>query len=79
MMNSGDDVKIYFVTIPAHKFMHIKNYESKNISVSCKPSAGNSKKVSQVATREKRNNGQNICMVSTAVDEFHQYILPWEI
>lgn len=28
MMNSGDDVKIYFVTIPAHKFMHIKNYES---------------------------------------------------
>ena len=28
MMNSGDDVKIYFVTIPVHKFMHIKNYES---------------------------------------------------
>ena len=22
------DVKIYFVTIPAHKFLHIKNYES---------------------------------------------------
>ena len=28
MMNSGEDVKIYFVTIPAHKFLHIKNYES---------------------------------------------------
>lgn len=23
-----DDVKIYFITIPAHKFLHIKNYES---------------------------------------------------
>ncbi|WP_455620230.1 helix-turn-helix transcriptional regulator [Eisenbergiella sp.] len=28
MIKSADDVKIYFVTIPAHKFMHIKNYES---------------------------------------------------
>ena len=28
MMKSEDDVKIYFVTIPAHKFLHIKNYES---------------------------------------------------
>ena len=28
MMKSTDDVKIYFVTIPTHKFLHIKNYES---------------------------------------------------
>ncbi len=28
MMKSTDNVKIYFVTIPAHKFLHIKNYES---------------------------------------------------
>ncbi|NLD98151.1 MAG: helix-turn-helix transcriptional regulator, partial [Synergistaceae bacterium] len=28
MMKSTDDVKIYCVTIPAHKFLHIKNYES---------------------------------------------------
>jgi len=28
MMKSPDNVKIYFVTIPAHKFLHIKNYES---------------------------------------------------
>ncbi|WP_127533196.1 helix-turn-helix transcriptional regulator [Paenibacillus kobensis] len=28
MMKSTDDVKIYFVTIPAHQFLHIKNYES---------------------------------------------------
>lgn len=28
MMKSTDDVKIYFVTIPAHKFLHIKNHES---------------------------------------------------
>lgn len=28
MMKSKDDVKIYFVTIPAHKFLHIRNYES---------------------------------------------------
>ena len=28
MIKSKDDVKIYFITIPAHKFMHIKNYES---------------------------------------------------
>ena len=28
MMKSVDDIKIYFVTIPAHKFLHIKNYES---------------------------------------------------
>lgn len=28
MMKSTEDVKTYFVTIPAHKFLHIKNYES---------------------------------------------------
>lgn len=28
MANTTEDVKIYFVTIPAHKFLHIKNYES---------------------------------------------------
>lgn len=28
MVKSMDDIKIYFVTIPAHKFLHIKNYES---------------------------------------------------
>lgn len=28
MMNSSKNIKIYFVTIPAHKFLHIKNYES---------------------------------------------------
>lgn len=28
MIKSQDDVKIYFITIPAHKFLHIKNYES---------------------------------------------------
>lgn len=28
MVKSTDDVKIYFITIPAHKFLHIKNYES---------------------------------------------------
>ncbi|WP_304508010.1 helix-turn-helix transcriptional regulator [Anaerotignum sp.] len=28
MIKSTDDVKIYFITIPAHKFLHIKNYES---------------------------------------------------
>lgn len=28
MAKSTDDIKIYFVTIPAHKFLHIKNYES---------------------------------------------------
>ena len=28
MLRSVDDVNIYFVTIPAHKFLHIKNYES---------------------------------------------------
>lgn len=28
MAKSAGDVKIYFVTIPAHKFLHIKNYES---------------------------------------------------
>lgn len=27
-MKSTDEIKIYFVTIPAHKFLHIKNYES---------------------------------------------------
>lgn len=28
MIKSSNDVKIYFITIPAHKFLHIKNYES---------------------------------------------------
>ncbi|MBQ9119695.1 MAG: helix-turn-helix transcriptional regulator [Lachnospiraceae bacterium] len=28
MEKSTEDVKIYFVTIPAHKFLHIRNYES---------------------------------------------------
>lgn len=28
MAKSTEDVKIYFVTIPAHKFLHIRNYES---------------------------------------------------
>lgn len=28
MTKSSDDVRIYYVTIPAHKFLHIKNYES---------------------------------------------------
>lgn len=28
MMKSSSDVKVYFVTVPAHKFLHIKNYES---------------------------------------------------
>ncbi len=28
MMKSTEDIKVYFITIPAHKFLHIKNYES---------------------------------------------------
>lgn len=28
MGTTTDDIKIYFVTIPAHKFLHIRNYES---------------------------------------------------
>ena len=28
MTKSTEDIKIYFVTIPAHKFLHTKNYES---------------------------------------------------
>ena len=28
MMHSTDGIQIYFITIPAHKFLHIKNYES---------------------------------------------------
>ena len=28
MAKSTDDIKIYFVTIPTHKFLHIRNYES---------------------------------------------------
>lgn len=28
MQSTNSDVKTYFVTIPAHKFLHIKNYES---------------------------------------------------
>ncbi len=28
MLKSTEDIKTYFVTIPAHKFLHIKNYES---------------------------------------------------
>ena len=27
-MSTGSEVKTYFVTIPAHKFLHIRNYES---------------------------------------------------
>lgn len=29
MEKTTEDVKIYFVTIPAHKFLHIRNYESR--------------------------------------------------
>ena len=29
MEKSRDDVKVYFVTIPAHKYLHIRNYESR--------------------------------------------------
>jgi AraC-like DNA-binding protein len=28
MVKSSSDVKVYFVTIPAHRFLHIKNYET---------------------------------------------------
>jgi AraC family transcriptional regulator len=28
MVKSSKEIKIYFVSIPAHKFLHIKNYES---------------------------------------------------
>lgn len=28
MVKSSEEIKVYFVTIPAHKFLHIKNYES---------------------------------------------------
>ena len=28
MENTEGDVKVYFVTIPAHKYLHIRNYES---------------------------------------------------
>ncbi len=28
MAATNEDVKVYFVTIPAHKFLHIRNYES---------------------------------------------------
>lgn len=28
MANTEKDVKVYFVTIPAHKYLHIRNYES---------------------------------------------------
>lgn len=28
MHNTNDEVKTYFITIPAHKFLHIRNYES---------------------------------------------------
>lgn len=28
MVKSTEDIKIYFVTVPAHKFLHIRNYES---------------------------------------------------
>lgn len=28
MVKSAEEVKVYFVKIPAHKFLHIKNYES---------------------------------------------------
>lgn len=28
MNNANGDVKVYFITIPAHRFLHIRNYES---------------------------------------------------
>lgn len=28
MEQTHEEVKTYFVTIPAHKFLHIRNYES---------------------------------------------------
>ncbi|MDR1867403.1 MAG: AraC family transcriptional regulator, partial [Treponema sp.] len=28
MVKSTEDVKVYFITMPAHKFLHVKNYES---------------------------------------------------
>ena len=28
MVREANDIKVYFVTIPAHKFLHIRNYES---------------------------------------------------
>ena len=28
MVKSTEDIKVYFITMPAHKFLHIKNYES---------------------------------------------------
>lgn len=28
MLKSTEDIKVYFVTIPAHRFLHIKDYES---------------------------------------------------
>ena len=28
MVKSSEGVKVYFITIPAHKFLHVKNYES---------------------------------------------------
>ncbi len=28
MVKSSEEIKVYFVSIPAHKFLHIKNYES---------------------------------------------------
>jgi len=28
MVKTNEDVKVYFATIPAHKFLHIKNYDS---------------------------------------------------
>lgn len=28
MAQTNSDIKVYFVTIPAHKFLHIRNYES---------------------------------------------------
>ncbi|MDE7225088.1 MAG: helix-turn-helix transcriptional regulator [Acetatifactor sp.] len=28
MVKSTEDIQIYFVTVPAHKFLHIRNYES---------------------------------------------------
>ncbi len=28
MMKSTEDIKVYFITVPAHKFLYIKNYDS---------------------------------------------------
>lgn len=39
MAQTNSDIKVYFVTIPAHKFLHIRNYESIGYSTSGKSRA----------------------------------------